>query len=1303
MELHVLLCYFAMAVLISVNSQGLRSPDRRKIAFSYFLRHRLDIILLQETHWTADMEMQINREWNGEAFFNHGTNTARGVAILIHSRLDYTVKQKRSDNEGRILNIVLELDDHILNIINIYAPRTDSARQSFFSGLDEFISEDDDNIIGGDFNCIGNVRLDKIGGNQNARQLAAASLQTISSHFNLCDVWRDRHKDARIFTWTGRHPTDGSLICTRIDKFLISKSMNHFVTDASIKPFPHSDHDYVCLILNFDQVKRGAGYWHFNNELLSDAAFEAQLKDFWTDWQTKYDDFADPLLWWDKAKQHFKIIAIGCAKIIGKQKRHERFQLERKLGKLQEKSNSGDTRDIEVYLLAKEKLKELDLKDLEATKIRAKAQFMEEGERSTRYFYSLEKSRRADQTIRVLTKENLDTVSEPQDLLKETYYFYKTLYTAQPCDELARKQFLSADIPKLPDNARNSCEGLITEEELLKAVRSMENNKSPGFDGLTTNFYKHFWPILGEKLTSIFNYAFRTGALTVSQRRGVISLLFKKGDRTQLKNWRPVTLLNTDYKILTKALANRLQRVLPLIIHTDQTASIKGRTINDNTRLLHDVVAYANEKDIPLALISVDQLKAFDRVSHEFLFKCLENFGFGPNFVQWIKLIYNSVSSSVKTNGWLTAFITLERGLRQGCALSMPLYVLTAETMAINIRENPRIHGLLPPGSQEELKLSQYADDTTLLLSDDQSINEVFNTFVLYERASGAKINKGKCKGLWCGAFAHRTEQLGDFDWFNDFIPEKILGQFIGNVDCTRRNWEAKIQKINNIIAAWRHRELSYKGKALVINGLLTSTLWYNATSLPMPSWAIVQIDQSIYNFFWSYKRHLVNKDILALPVQQGGFNIPRIETKIQSLRLNTLRRLLSAEDAHWKHFITYFFRISHMFLGKLSLVLDFSASQIDRDIPTFHNELLLAWHKHKHLLTRTHIPDNVQSIVDEPLFQNDLITVNDQPLPVIPDWVAAGVIQVKDICYGVVPGYLPTNAVHELLVEQENHDDIRTIQRTERELRQIRSSIPPAWSSKIQSQFTGQLPDLQPRFEVSSSDSNVASLDILNCKTRTFYGRILADKQTVIPATDYWKENLHPEPTFNAKLWKTLYSPLITHKHGDVNWKITHRVLPTALSLNRIGVYATPNCHRCGVTDTLEHAMVDCPTVDKFWNEIQAYVDKITNNMLTLTTQIKLFGRIKRKNDPLGSKTVDLVNWTLTLARWAIHKSAVCHRVQNLSYLPETLFKTMVKSHLLFQFKLYMSRHTQYYFPFHWCLGQAFAKVDNGSLVFTL
>ena len=160
---------------------------------------------------------------------------------------------------------------------------------------------------------------------------------------------------------------------------------------------------------------------------------------------------------------------------------------------------------------------------------------------------------------------------------------------------------------------------------------------------VSANFYKHFWNVFGTELTSIYNYAFQHGSLSVTQRRGVITLVFKKGDRTKLKNWRHITLLTTDYKILTKALANRLKNVLHLLIHPDQTACIPGRTINDNISLIRDAIHFAKESNIPLAIISLDQLKAFDRVSHNYLFHTLEQFGFGPVFIKWIKTIYNSV------------------------------------------------------------------------------------------------------------------------------------------------------------------------------------------------------------------------------------------------------------------------------------------------------------------------------------------------------------------------------------------------------------------------------------------------------------------------------------------------------------------------------------------------------------------------------------------------------------------------------------------------------------------------------------
>ena len=248
--------------------------------------------------------------------------------------------------------------------MNIYAPRTNTERQSFYRSLSNYLTTDD-NILGGDFNSIADPKRDKSGGNPNARQNANTDLTDLSAQFHLIDIWRSQHNNTLCYTWTGKNPTDNSTIRTRIDKFLISTAMCHFVTDSAIKPYPLSDHDYISLKLNMENIQRGPGYWHFNNSLLQDATFNAEINDFWTTWLTKFNSFQDPRVWWDKAKQHFKNIAIRRATINNKLQRHEKLQLTRRLTELQERSSSGLAHDIENFLLAKEKLKHFELKELE--------------------------------------------------------------------------------------------------------------------------------------------------------------------------------------------------------------------------------------------------------------------------------------------------------------------------------------------------------------------------------------------------------------------------------------------------------------------------------------------------------------------------------------------------------------------------------------------------------------------------------------------------------------------------------------------------------------------------------------------------------------------------------------------------------------------------------------------------------------------------------------------------------------------------------------------------------------------------
>ena len=213
----------------------------------------------------------------------------------------------------------------------------------------------------------------------------------------------------------------------------------------------------------------------------------------------------------------------------------------------------------------------------------------------------------------------------------------------------------------------------------------------------------------------------------------VTRLIFKKrGDVKNLKNWRPISLLNVDYKIIFKAITLRLSKVLEHIIHPDQTCSVPGRSIFSNVTLLRDVLDYIQRTDESAILISLDQEKAFDRVNRSFLLKLLQVYGFGPDFCRWISTFYNGAFMQIILNGWLTDVISLERGVRQGDPLSPLLYVLCVEVLASLIRSSPGIEGFLLPGARGlQARVRLYADDTTAILRNLRSLTNLFLLLLL--------------------------------------------------------------------------------------------------------------------------------------------------------------------------------------------------------------------------------------------------------------------------------------------------------------------------------------------------------------------------------------------------------------------------------------------------------------------------------------------------------------------------------------------------------------------------------------------
>ena len=220
----------------------------------------------------------------------------------------------------------------------------------------------------------------------------------------------------------------------------------------------------------------------------------------------------------------------------------------------------------------------------------SKTQWYEFGEKNNKYFYNLEKINHKKKHI-TLTKEDGNIILEPEQILEEEECFFR-YQTKNVCPKSANLEPFFDGLNTLKQEEADTCQGLLTLEECTKSLKQSMNNKTPGSDGFTIEFYGFFLNAIDPIMVDSFNYAFENGEISMSQKRGIISLIPKKNkDKRYLKNWRPISLLNNDYKIVTKALALRLENVLPMIISSNQTGYAKGRCIGESIRIITDMMS----------------------------------------------------------------------------------------------------------------------------------------------------------------------------------------------------------------------------------------------------------------------------------------------------------------------------------------------------------------------------------------------------------------------------------------------------------------------------------------------------------------------------------------------------------------------------------------------------------------------------------------------------------------------------------------------------------------------------------------
>ena len=754
--------------------------------------------------------------------------------------------------------------------------------------------------------------------------------------------------------------------------------------------------------------------------------------------------------------------------------------------------------------------------------------------RPTKYFFNLERRNYNKKTISQLRMEDETIIKSETQVLDAIENYFNDLYTsASSATQEEYDSFIQElRLPKLSDEERDELEGLLTYDECKQVLETFQNDKSPGEDGFTVEFYKFFFELLGHNLVESFNEAYETNELSISQRRGIITLIPKEdGSLLDLSNWRPITLLNVDCKIATKAIARRIEASLPKLVNSDQTGFIKGRYIGENIRLIIDIMEYTKRHNIPGILVSLDFRKAFDSLEWPFIMRTLDVFNFGTSIQKWVSTFYTNIESAALNNGFLTNWFRPSRGVRQGCPLSPYLFILSAEIMANKIRQDLHVKGIEILG--KELKLSQYADDTNLLCADLASVEKALEIIDNFGTLAGLKLNRKKTKALWLGKLKNNKGNPLQLKWLHN--PVKILGIHVsydekGN---NQHNFNHKLQKLQTNLDLWRARDLTLFGRVLIIKSLALSQLVYSASNLNVPQETIPIIKTKLFRFLWKNKKDKIKREGLYQDRDKGGIRMIDVETMIKALRLAWIPRLFAPGRKNWK-------TVPDHYLGKyggLSFLLrcNYDTKYID-GLPSFYKDILKFFNELKTLYNY----DRGQDMI---VFNNKEILVGGKPI-FISEWLNNNILFIQDL--------LNNNGQFMSYQEFKNKFACKT---NFLQFYQVVSAIPKHLATKAKNTLP---PESEPYIKNNPlfQLDDLTEINLVKAKTRDFYCLINKKIHTRCQTgPTKWNQTMQLDGETWEKIFSSLKNICKETKLKEFQFKLIHRIVVTKKELFRYGI----------------------------------------------------------------------------------------------------------------------------------------------------
>eukprot|EP00253_Pinus_taeda_P020601 PITA_20601 len=382
-------------------------------------------------------------------------------------------------------------------------------------------------------------------------------------------------------------------------------------------------------------------------------------------------------------------------------------------------------------------------------RIKSRSLWLKAGDRNTTFFHRQFRARLSRNHISEITTAEGQLCKGFSQIKEAAERHYKSLYTSDNQGSEEDIVDLLSNIPLLVSSEDNSAlTQPITEEEIIKVIWSMDSDKAPGPDKFTIHFYKTCWEIIKEDLLKMIKGFMKKAKVGGGTNSTYLALIPKETNPETFARFRPISLCNASYKILSKLLATRMKPLLSRLISCNQGGFVEGRHILDNVIQVQETIHTSNQRKEKGMLINLDMANTFDRVSRSFLFKVLLSFGFSSHFVNLITACTQNPWIAPLVNGRPTSFFQAQRGLRQGCPLSPFLYILMADSLSRKLsfeKSSGSLPGLKPSISSPSLNHALFTDDSLLLGGASARIAKTMDTVLKrYYRVSGASINKRK-------------------------------------------------------------------------------------------------------------------------------------------------------------------------------------------------------------------------------------------------------------------------------------------------------------------------------------------------------------------------------------------------------------------------------------------------------------------------------------------------------------------------------------------------------------------------------